>query len=103
MFYELLAYRRPFEGDNAAALMSNIILEKPRPIAEAAPGTPQDVHAVLDRMLAKDAEARYQSMEEVLLELEPIWRTLQQAEVSELLTNVQRLFETGALRKARAK
>src|SRR5713226_8204311 len=88
MFYELLAYRRPFEGDNAAALMSNIILEKPRSIAEAAPGTPADVQGVLERMLAKEAEARYQSMEEVLLELEPIWRRLQQAEVSDLLEKI---------------
>jgi serine/threonine protein kinase len=103
MFYELLAYRRPFEGDNAAALMSNIILEKPRSIADAAPGTPPDVQAVLERMLAKEAEARYQSMEEVLLELEPIWRRLQQAEVSDLLANSQQLFDSGDLESAKAK
>src|SRR6266481_959456 len=103
MFYELLAYRRPFEGDNAAALMSNIILEKPRSIADAAPGTPQDLQAVVERMLAKEAEARYQNMEEVLLELEPIWRRLQQAEVSDLLTNSQQLFEAGDLETAKAK
>ena len=103
MFYELLAYRRPFEGDNAAALMSNIILEKPRSLAEAAPGTPHDVQAVVERMLVKEAEARYQSMEEVLLELEPIWRRLQQAEVSDLLANSQQLFESGDLENAKAK
>src|SRR5229473_3000397 len=103
MFYELLAYRRPFEGDNAAALMSNIILEKPRSIADAAPGTPQDLQAVVERMLAKEAEARYQNMEELLLELEPVWRRLQQAEVSDLLTNSQQLFEAGDLETAKAK
>src|SRR6266571_5374746 len=103
MFYELLAYRRPFEGDNAAALMSNIILEKPRSISEASPGTPEDVRAVVERMLAKEADARYQSMEEVLLELEPVWRRLQQAEVSTLLENSQRLFEAGDLETAKAK
>ncbi len=103
MFYELLAYRRPFEGDNAAALMSNIILEKPRSIADAAPGTPQDLQAVVERMLAKEAEARYQNMEEVLLELEPIWRRLQQAEVSDLLANSQQLYESGDLENAKAK
>ncbi len=103
MFYELLAYRRPFEGDNAAALMSNIILEKPRSLAEAAHDTPPDVQAVVERMLAKEAEGRYQSMEEVLLELEPIWRRLQQAEVSDLLTNSQQLFEAGDLETAKAK
>jgi len=103
MFYELLAFRRPFEGDNAAALMSNIILEKPISLTEAARGTPSDVQAVVERMLAKDAEARYQNMEEVLLELEPIWRRLQQAEVSDLLANGQQLFESGDLENAKAK
>ncbi len=103
MFYELLANRRPFEGDNAAALMSNIILEKPRSLAEAARGTPSEVQAVVERMLAKEAEARYQNMDEVLLELEPIWRRLQQAEVSDLLANSQQLFEAGDLENAKAK
>jgi serine/threonine-protein kinase len=103
MFYELLAYRRPFQGDNAAALMSNIILEKPRSITEAAPGIPHDLQAVLERMLAKEADARYQGMDEVLMELEPIWRRLQQTEVSDLLANSLQLFESGDLENAKAK
>jgi serine/threonine protein kinase len=45
MFYELLAYRRPFKGENAAALMSNIILEDHRSVQEIAPGTPDDVRS----------------------------------------------------------
>ena len=102
MFYELLAFRRPFEGDNAAALMTNIILEKPLSLNESAPGTPTDLQAVVDRMLAKDAEARYQSMEEVLMELEPIWRRVQQADVSDLLANTEQLFEAGKLDKAKS-
>ena len=103
MFYELLAYRRPFEGDNAAALMSSIILEKPRSLSEAAPTTPPDVQAVVDRMLAKEIESRYQTMEEVLLELEPIWQRLRQLDVSELLTDSQELFAAGDLENAKAK
>src|SRR6266581_4587556 len=50
-----------------------------------------------------DADARYQSMEEVLLELEPVWRRLQQAEVFTLLENSQELFEAGDLETAKAK
>ena len=102
MFYELLCYRRPFRGENAAALMSNIILEEPRSIIEAAPGTPDDVKAILDRMLAKDVEARYQSMEEVLIDLEPVWKRLLQADISVLLDSSQRLYQEGDLGAAKS-
>jgi eukaryotic-like serine/threonine-protein kinase len=103
MFYEILAYRRPFDGDNAAALMSSIILDKPVSLSISAPGTPEDVQAVVERMLAKEAEARYQSMEEVLLELEPIWQRLRKAEVIDLLADGEKLLQTGNLENAKAK
>jgi serine/threonine protein kinase len=102
MFYELLCYRRPFKGENAAALMSNIILEEPRSILEAAPGTPEDVKAILDRMLAKEVEARYQSMETVLADLEPVWKRLLQADISVLLDSSQRLYQDGDLGAAKS-
>ena len=102
MFYELLAYRRPFRGDSAAALMSNVVLEEPRPISEAAPGTPEDVQKILTRMLAKNVEERYQSMEEVLTDLEPVWKRLLQADISILLENSERLLNEGDLLAAKS-
>lgn len=102
MFYELLGYRRPFKGENAAAMMSNIILEEPRSILEAAPGTPEEVKAILDRMLAKEVEARYQTMEEVLLDLEPVWKRLLQSDISVLLDNSRRLYQDGDLGAAKS-
>jgi serine/threonine-protein kinase len=102
MFYEVLAYRRPFKGENAAALMSNVVLEEPRSILEAAPGTPEDIEKILGRMLAKNAEERYQSMEEVLMEIEPVWKRLLQADISILLANSQRLLQEGDLLAAKS-
>lgn len=102
MFYELLAYRRPFRGENAAALMSTVVLEEPRSILEAAPGTPEDVERILSRMLAKGVEERYHSMEEVLMDLEPVWKRLLQADISILLENSERLLHEGDLLAARS-
>lgn len=102
MFYELLAYRRPFRGENAAALMSNVVLEEPRPIEEAAPGTPQDVAKILSRMLAKNVEERYHSMEEVLMDLEPVWKRLLHADISIMLENSERLLNEGDLLAAKS-
>jgi eukaryotic-like serine/threonine-protein kinase len=102
MFYELLAYRRPFKGENAAAMMSNIILEDYRCIQEAAPGTPDEVKAVLGRMLAKDVDERYQTMEEVLTDLEPVWKRLLQSDISVLLESSKRLYQEGDLLAAKS-
>ena len=102
MFYELLAYRRPFRGDSAAALMSSVVLEEPRPISEAAPGTPEDIQKILSRMLAKSVEERYQTMEEVLTDLQPAWKRLLQADISILLENSARLLNEGDLFAAKS-
>lgn len=102
MFYELLAYRRPFKGDSAAALMSSIVLDEPPSLMKLAPGIPEEIKAIIDRMLAKEIEARYQSMEEVLADLEPVWRNLLQSDVRVLLENSQRYFDEGDLLAARS-
>ena len=86
MFYELLCYERPFAGENHAALMMNIMTKEPRPIGEASADCPAEVAALVHRMLRKDIFERFQSMEEVLLELDPIWRHIQMARVTELIS-----------------
>jgi eukaryotic-like serine/threonine-protein kinase len=100
MFYELLAHQRPFNGENHYALMMNIYSQPTPSILEAAPGTPPDVVAILERMLRKEVDERFQSMEEVLIELEPIWKRLQQAEVAALVADSRLLYEARDLGKA---
>ncbi|MBZ5699304.1 MAG: protein kinase [Acidobacteriia bacterium] len=100
LFYELLAYRRPFDGENYGALMLNVMTQPIPPLSETAPGTPPDVAAVLDRMLRKDIDERFQSMEEVLIELEPVWRNLQRSEVSDLLAASREMLKAGDAGKA---
>jgi len=100
MFYELLVYKRPFVGDNQGALMWNIMMQPTPSVTDVAPDTPPDVAAVVDKMLRKEVEGRYQSMEEVLLELEPVWKRLQQIEVTSLVEDSKQLFEARDLGRA---
>jgi len=74
-------------------LVTSIMIDPHRPITEEAPGTPVEVEAIVDRMLCKDLDGRYQSMDEVLLELEPVWHQVQQAEVSSLVADGRQRFE----------
>jgi serine/threonine protein kinase len=68
--YELLAGRPAFEGQNAGAVFSAILLRQPRPLEEARPDAPVEFVELIQRLLAKRPEDRPRSAESVLLSLE---------------------------------
>jgi serine/threonine protein kinase len=76
VLYELLTGRRPFQGENHAALLFSILQNDPVPLRELLGECPQQLDTISQRALAKDDAARYQSMEELLLELKSAWATL---------------------------
>lgn len=100
MFYELITGVRPFSGDNHAALMFNIIDKEPRPIRDLAPDCPPEVEGVIQRMVTKEAAARYQSMEEVLFDLDPVWKRIQHSTVVGLVADSEQLFEARDMARA---
>ncbi len=101
MFYELLTYVRPFAADNMAAMMFNIVSQETKPLRDLLPPAPAELEAVLQKILKKETDDRYQSMEEVLLDLDPVYKRLQTDIVGELVTQGQQLIETGDFIKAR--
>lgn len=100
--YELLAYRRPFVGDSEAELMFHIIYETPDEVQSLSPECTEELAPIVNRMLAKKSEDRFQSMEDVLHALEPIWKAAQQATVSGLLADCQELMAAKDLQRAQA-
>jgi serine/threonine protein kinase len=76
VLYELLTCRRPFQGENHAALLLSILQDDPVPLRELLGECPHQLDAISRRTLAKDDAARYQSMEELLLELKSAWAAL---------------------------
>ena len=69
LIYEMLAGRRPFQGESVAALLSSILRDDAPPLASLRPGIPADLAAVVSRCLMRDREARYASGEELLAAL----------------------------------
>ncbi|MGI8977703.1 MAG: serine/threonine-protein kinase [Pirellulaceae bacterium] len=70
LFY-LLTGRATFGGDS---LVAKLLAHREQPIpvlTEARPEVPEAVAAVFSKMLAKKTEERYQSMSEVIADLEP--------------------------------
>lgn len=100
--YELLAYRRPFIGDSEAELMFHIIYEKPEDLMSLSPECTEELAPIVGKMLEKKSEDRYQSMEDLLHAIEPIWKAAQQATVSGLLADCQQLVAAKDLQRAQA-
>ncbi len=103
MLYELLCLRRPFQGDDSPSLILNIVDEKkhPLPVRDFAPDCSPELEALIGKMLRKDANERFQTMEEVLLELEPIWRNLQEENVTGLIIDSEALIRAQDYSRAR--
>ncbi|HZT40404.1 MAG TPA: serine/threonine-protein kinase [Bryobacteraceae bacterium] len=59
--YELLAGRKPFEGDFAPAVLYQIVSEPAPPLTSLQPELPAEADAVLQKALAKNPAERYTS------------------------------------------
>lgn len=64
VLYELLTGSRPFEGDNAFAVIQRIMTVVPPAPTQLTPGLPAALDAVLARALAKDRAHRFASAHE---------------------------------------
>ena len=102
VMYELLTYRRAFDGENHAALLMSILHEEPQPIRESAPECPQALADVVLRALRKAPEQRYPTMEALLVDLEPIWTSMQRDAVQKLIGHGRDLMASGRLEEASA-
>jgi serine/threonine protein kinase len=70
--YFLLTGRPPFPGGNMMSKMHRLANEEPSPIGQLRPDCPRELTAVIETMLAKRPEARYQSTVEVVRALKPL-------------------------------
>ena len=70
--YEMLAGKRPFDGKNDAEVFAKQRHQAPPPIAERAPGVEvsRDLEAIVDKLLAKDFDERYQTASELIAALD---------------------------------
>jgi tetratricopeptide (TPR) repeat protein len=69
VLYEMLTSRVPFEGDSALSIALKHKSEIPPDPREINPGLPAGLSAVILKCLAKEKEERYQTVEELLAEL----------------------------------
>jgi tetratricopeptide (TPR) repeat protein len=72
--YEMITGGQPFKGDYAQAVIYSILNEDPKPPAHVREDIPAGLERVVYKALAKDPEERYQSVEDLVEDLEQIRR-----------------------------
>ena len=72
VLYEMLAGRRPFEGERAKDIARQSLHEDPPPLAEIAPSTPALLAGAVMRALAKDPAHRYPDARSMLSAIEAL-------------------------------
>jgi len=88
VLWEALTRRRLFVGEDASEVLRKILRDEvPRP-SEFVPGLSAEVDAVVARALCKDPEQRYQTAEELALDIEKIIEPASAQEVSEWVHSV---------------
>jgi len=77
VLYEMATGRQPFAGDSAAATISAVLTVQPPPITRFSPDAPAELGRILAKTLAKDPEKRYQSAQDLLVDLQNLKAALE--------------------------
>src|SRR5579859_2624236 len=81
LLYEMATGKRAFDGKSKASLIASILDSEPQPISAILPLTPPAFEHLVKKCLAKDPDARWQSVRDVAEELRWIGETGSQAGV----------------------
>lgn len=61
LLYQLMTGKKPFEGGTIATLMLQITTTEPVPVDQIVPGIPRSIKLIIERLLKKDPDKRFQS------------------------------------------
>ncbi len=90
LLYEIIAGEQPFKGDYEQAVIYSILNEEPEFITKIRGEVPEQIEQILDKALTKSPEKRFQTMEEMLEQLNNAGEDL-----SEGLSKKSPLFRLG--------
>jgi serine/threonine protein kinase/tetratricopeptide (TPR) repeat protein len=77
LLYEMLTGRLPFEGSTTSEVIVSIIEKKPKPIARFAPDVSLEMVRIVTKALSKKREERYQTIQDMLIDLKMLRRGLE--------------------------
>ena len=72
VLYEMLTGQRPFEGEHSHAVIYSILNRDPQPVTGLRTGIPLQLAHIVQKLLSKSIEHRYQQVDRVLVDLRSI-------------------------------
>jgi serine/threonine protein kinase/Tol biopolymer transport system component len=100
IIYEMIAGRRPFEGPTHGDTIVAILEREPVPLVQYAPDVSPELAKIATKALAKNVEARYQTMKEMATDLTRRRRLLEaEIERSEILPETHEVGDTRVVQK----
>jgi serine/threonine protein kinase len=72
VIYEMLARRKPFEGETPSDTLASILKTEPPPLPRLVPGVPPELVRIVNKSLRKDREERYQVVKDLWLDLKAL-------------------------------
>ena len=87
VIYERVTGQRPFKGHYDKAVMYSITNEEPEPMTALRTGVPMELELLVDKCLAKEADRRYQSTADMVVDLETLSEKLKSGKSTILRTS----------------
>lgn len=82
VLYEMVAGCLPFTGETASHVIVSILEKEPRPITDFVPAAPSELDWIIRKALRKDRDRRYQTIKELLSDLEDVSKKVSDVVVS---------------------
>jgi serine/threonine-protein kinase len=101
MLYQLLTYQLPFEGKDAGETLLKIIHDPPPPLGRFLSAYPPELDDIVQRVLAKNPDERYQTATDLAFDLSHVQERLKRERVSEYLEAVEVSVAEGQWVKAK--
>ncbi len=86
VIYEMVTGQRPFKGHYDKAVMYSITNEEPEPMTALRTGVPMELEWLVGKCLAKEADKRYQSTADMVVDLETLSEKLKSGKSAILRT-----------------
>ena len=77
VMYEMLARRKPFEGETPSDTLASILKTEPTPLQHIVPQLPSELVRIVNKSLRKDREERYQVVKDLWLDLKALRQELE--------------------------